>query len=150
MLQRCMQLSFRPHSSSHACTMTYAQMAKTNIFITYSIWLSWCWCALFWLYYMFPWIHIISLPIFVNELTRWGQDKMAAVFADGSFKCIFLNENILISMKTSLKFVPKGLINNIKALAKIMAWRWPGDKPLSGSMMLGYRRIYASLGFNEL
>ena len=30
-----------------------------------------------------------------------------------------------------------------------MAWRRPGDKPLSEPMMI-YRRIYASLGLNDL
>ena len=33
-----------------------------------------------------------------------------------SSKCIFLNENALIPIKISLKFVPKGPINNIPAL----------------------------------
>ena len=33
----------------------------------------------------------------------------------------FLNEKFQISNKISLKFVPKGLINNIPALAQIMA-----------------------------
>ena len=51
-------------------------------------------------------------------------------FADDIFKCIFLNENVWIPMKISLKFVPKGLINRIPALVQIMAWRCPGDKPL--------------------
>ena len=41
---------------------------------------------------------------------------MAAIFQDDIFKCIFLNENELISIKISLKFVPKGQINNIPAL----------------------------------
>ena len=49
--------------------------------------------------------------------------------ADDIFKCIFLNENVWIPIKISLKFVPKGLINNIPALVQIMAWRRPGDKP---------------------
>ena len=57
-------------------------------------------------------------------------------FADDIFKCIFLNENVFISIKISLKFVPKGQINNIPALVKIMAWRRPGDKPLSELMMV--------------
>ena len=35
-------------------------------------------------------------------------------FADDLFKCIFLNENILIS-KNYLRFIPKGSINNIPA-----------------------------------
>ena len=52
-------------------------------------------------------------------------------FADDIFKCIFLNENVWIPVKISLKFVPKGPINNIPALVQIMAWRRPGDKPLS-------------------
>ena len=57
-------------------------------------------------------------------------------FADDTFKCIFLNENISISIKISLKFVPNGPINNIPALVQIMAWRRPGNKPLSEPMMV--------------
>ena len=34
----------------------------------------------------------------------------------------------------SRKFVPTGQINNIPALVQIMAWRRPGDKPLSKPM----------------
>ena len=36
----------------------------------------------------------------------------------------------------SLKFVPRGSNNNIPALVEIMAWRRPGDKPLSERMMV--------------
>ena len=57
-------------------------------------------------------------------------------FADDTFKRIFLNENVIISVKISLKFVPNGPINNIPALVQIMAWRRPGDKPLSEAMMV--------------
>ena len=57
-------------------------------------------------------------------------------FADDIFKRIFFNENVWISIKISLKFVPKGPINNIPALVQIMAWRRPGDKPLSEPMMV--------------
>ena len=57
-------------------------------------------------------------------------------FPDNIFKCIFLNENAWISIKISLKFVPKGPINKIPALVQIMAWRRSGDKPLSESMMV--------------
>ena len=57
-------------------------------------------------------------------------------FADDIFKCIFLNENVLISIKISLKFVPYGPINNIPTLVQIMAWCRPGDKPLSEPMMI--------------
>ena len=57
-------------------------------------------------------------------------------FADDMFKCIFLNENVWIPSEISLKFVPKGSINNNPALFQIMAWRRPGDKPLSEPMMV--------------
>ena len=57
-------------------------------------------------------------------------------FADDIFKCIFLDEIIWISVEISLKFVPGGLVNNISALVQIMAWRWPGDKPLSEPVMV--------------
>ena len=56
-------------------------------------------------------------------------------FADNVFKCIVLNENVWISLKISLKFVPKGLINNLPSLVQIMAWRRPGGKPLSEPRM---------------
>ena len=57
-------------------------------------------------------------------------------FADDIFKCIFLNENVWIPIKISLKFVPNGPINNIPAMVQIMAWRRPGDKPLSEPMVV--------------
>ena len=73
-------------------------------------------------------------PIF--NLTHWGRAKMVAIFADDIFKCIFFNENACVSIKISLKFVPKGSISNIPALVWIMAWRRPGNKPLSEPMMV--------------
>ena len=57
-------------------------------------------------------------------------------FADDIFKRIFFNENVWILLKISLKFVSKGPINKIQALFQIMAWRRPGDKPLSEAMLV--------------
>ena len=57
-------------------------------------------------------------------------------FADDTFKRFFLNENVWILIKIALKFVRKDQINNIPPLVKIMAWRRPGDKPLSELMMV--------------
>ena len=57
-------------------------------------------------------------------------------FPDDIFKCIFVNENISISLLILLKFVPNVRINNIPALKQIMAWRLPDDKPLSEPMMV--------------
>ena len=57
-------------------------------------------------------------------------------FSDDIFKCIFLNEDTWISITFLLKFVPKGTVDNILALVQLMAWRRPGDKPLSERMMV--------------
>ena len=57
-------------------------------------------------------------------------------FPDDIFKCIILNENVWILIKISLKFVPKVRNSNIPALVQIMAWRRPGDKPLSEPMIV--------------
>ena len=76
---------------------------------------------------------VITSPHCVNTL-RSRQDGRR--FADDTFKRIFLNENVRISIKISLKFIPKGPIINIPALVQIMAWRRSGDKPLSEAMMV--------------
>ena len=64
------------------------------------------------------------------HLTHWGRDK-SCHFADDIFKLFFLNENVWILIKITLKFVSKGQINNNPAFDQAMAWRRPGDKPLS-------------------
>ena len=56
-------------------------------------------------------------------------------FPEDIFKMIFLNENAWILIDFSLK--PRSPVNNIPALVQIMAWRRPGDKPLSEPMMVG-------------
>ena len=68
----------------------------------------------------------------VNSL---GPRQNRRHFANDVFKCNFLNENVSIPIKISLKFVPKGPINNIPALVQIMDWRRTGDKPLCEPMM---------------
>ena len=73
-----------------------------------------------------------DIPCLIHcGLTHWGWDKMAAVLQT-TFSNAF---NIWVSIKVSLKFVPKGPINNTPALVQIMAWCRPGDKPLSEPMM---------------
>ena len=76
---------------------------------------------------------------------------MAAIYADDIFNFIFFNENIWISINISLKFFPKGPINNNTALVQIMAGRLLVDKPLSDPMLIQILwRIYAALGGVEL
>ena len=71
-------------------------------------------------------------------------------FPNSIFKCIFLNQNLWISINISLKFVSHGPIDSIPALVQIMAWRRPGDKPLSEPMVVSlltyiYMRHSASM-----
>ena len=60
---------------------------------------------------------------------------MAANLVDDIFNGIFLNENVWIWLKISLKFVPESPINNIPALVQLMAKHQPGDKSLSEPMV---------------
>ena len=57
-------------------------------------------------------------------------------FADDIFKCTFLNENVLNSIKISPQFIPTGPINNSPVSVQITVWRRPGDKPISKPMMI--------------
>ena len=67
---------------------------------------------------------------------------MAAVLADDSFKCIFLNENDIIPIRISLKFVTRSAINIKPALVQAMAWRRKGDKPLPKPMLTQFTDAY--------
>ena len=69
----------------------------------------------------------------VNTLRPRQQGRH---FPDNIFKCILLNENVWISIRISVKFVPKVLINNTPSLVEIMAWCRSGDKPFSQPMMV--------------
>ena len=87
-------------------------------------------------------------------LTQWWQGMCLALwrfntlrvrqngccFADDSFRCILLNENVSIAIKISLQFDPKGPINNIPALVQIMAWCrqaiiWTNDSLITDTYM---------------
>ena len=65
-----------------------------------------------------------------TPLTHLPMDKMAAIY-----QAIFSDRySWMKSFKISLKFVPKGLIDNNQTLVYIMAWRRIGNKPLSEPM----------------
>ena len=70
---------------------------------------------------------------FLKTLRPRNNDRH---FPNDICRGICFNEYIRISMKISLKFVPNGSINDIPALVQIMAWRRPGDKPLSEPIMI--------------
>ena len=73
----------------------------------------------------------------INQLVNTLRPRQdGRHFADDIFTCIFFNEKCRILIKFSLKYVRKGPIDNNPALVQIMAWRRPGDKPLSEPMMV--------------
>ena len=78
-------------------------------------------------------VHTEAVSILINTLRPRRNGRHVP---DDIFKYIFYNENVWISLKISLTFVPKVRINHISALVPIMAWRRPGDKPLSEPMMV--------------
>ena len=86
------------------------------------------------LHYIMQFSQDCSIVMASELLTHWGRDKIDAIS-----QTIFSNAFSWMKMleyRLKLKFVPKGLINNIPALVQIMAWRRPGDKPLSEPMMV--------------
>ena len=85
------------------------------------------------------WVHSPLVLFYSFILNSLKPRQNRRYNADDIFKCIFLNENVWFPTKTSLKFVPKDPINTIQALVLIMAWRRPGDKPLSELMIVSLR-----------
>ena len=88
--------------------------------ISYNVWLV-----------VIPWLKDIWHPLWRFNKLRPRQNGRH--FADVIFKCIFLNENVWMPIKISLKFVPKVPINNIPVLVQIMAW--PMAEPMTVSLL---------------
>ena len=90
-------------------------------------------------------------PCLIPELTvlktHWGRDKIDAISQTTFSSAFSWMKNVWISINISLKFVPKGPINHIPALCQIMAWRRPGDKPLSEPMMISLPTHIRSMSY---
>ena len=99
-----------------------------------------CYCCLFepdLVHLKVLWMDSINnMDVIVRYVNTLRPRQDGRHFPDDIFKCNFMSENVQISIRISLKFVPKGPINNIPALVQIMAWRRSGDKPLSEPMMV--------------
>ena len=80
-------------------------------------------------------VHIGSTHSAGHRHAGHMEEQNGRHFADDIFKCIFLNQNLCILIKISLKFVPKGLIDNKSSLVQVMAWCCVGEKPLPELMM---------------
>ena len=100
-------------------------------------------------------LNFLTSPVILHHWKMLGVNSLRPRqnrrhFADNDFKCNFLSENVWIPIKISLKFVPKGPINNIPALVQIMAWCGTGESHYLTNDDPVQRSIYASLGLNEL
>ena len=80
--------------------------------------------------------HYVLAFLFINMFNTLRPRQNGRHFADEILNFIFLNENVWIPIKISLKVFPKGPIDNIPSLVQIMGWRRSGDKPLSEPMMV--------------
>ena len=67
---------------------------------------------------------------------------MVAILADDNFKYIFFNEDYIIPIRISLKFVPRSTIDNKPELVQVMAWHRRGDKPLPEPMLTQFIDTY--------
>ena len=79
--------------------------------------------------------HKMSMIIGMYRIDLSSPGQNGHNFADDIFKCIFV-------IRISLKFVPKGLIDNKSALGQVMAWRRPADKPSPGPVMAQFTDSY--------
>ena len=78
------------------------------------------------------WGHVTTLVrshYLIFSWTKWPP------FRRRHFQVHFCEWRVWIWIKIQLKFVPRGLINNIPALVQIMAWHRSGDKPLFEPML---------------
>ena len=103
--------------------------------------------------------HIITESVVIQYYIQHCNDKCqiwinssffeqnGCHFAEVIFKCIFMNEKFCILIPISLKFLPKGPIDNKSTPVQVMAWRRAGDKslPWTSADPVPWR-IYVALG----
>ena len=70
--------------------------------------------------------HCFSFVMCNSTVNTLRPRQNGNYFPSDILKCISFNENICISFKISLEFVPRGPINNIRSLVQLMAWRRSG------------------------
>ena len=77
----------------------------------------------------------LSPHILQGCLTHLPRFKMATIFTDLIFKCIFVDEKFGIFIQISLKFVPEVPTNSESTLFQVMAWHLTGVKQLTEPML---------------
>ena len=74
---------------------------------------------------------VFEIKTAVSWLNTLRPRQSCRHFADVIFRSICLNENVQMSLKISLRLVPKVWLNNTPAVVQVMAWGWAGTKKLS-------------------
>ena len=87
-------------------------------------------------------IVLLWLLLLTTKINSSPPGQNGRHFTDDNFKCIFMNEKFCILIPISLKFVPKGLIDNMSALVQVMAWCLTGDKPIPEPVMTHFTDAY--------
>ena len=88
---------------------------------------------------------LLAINGLFTDIYRWlnsSPGQNGCHFTDNIFRCIFVNENFCFLIKSSIKFVPKGPIDNNPTLVLRMAWRQTGNKPLSQPMLTRFTDAY--------
>ena len=88
--------------------------------------------------------------IYFEVIVTLRRKQIDRHLADDILKCIFVDENMIISAATSLEFGLKSWISNRPIFVQIMAWYRKGNTPLFEPVMLIYWRIYVSLSPDHL
>ena len=102
------------------------------------------------LWWFFEWYILQLLPRLLIGMLHWSLGQCWHIeaktkwttFRRQHFQTHFLQWKCLNFDWNSLRFVPKGPIDNNPILVKIMAWCWIGDKPLSGPMLTWFTDTY--------
>ena len=76
------------------------------------------------------------IEVNIYQLTHWGWDNIATISQTTLSNAFSWMKMLEFWLTFHWSLFLKGLFNNIPALVQIMAWRRPGDKPLSEAMMV--------------
>ena len=128
-------------------SVSYMSVKNSSYVIAYAIWYHWSLSSLLQLVagHLFdvkPHPKTIIIETYGNyscpemHFNSLRPRRNRQHFTDDILTLIFFNEYFWISSKIELKFVSKDPINNNPALAQIMAWHNPSNKPLSEPVMV--------------
>ena len=94
-----------------------------------------CWVN-HWLCFVILTWHVSGHWLNAVNWSHWGPDKVDDILQTTFSNAFCWMKMFWLQLKFHWVFFPKGPIHNIPALVQIMAWRGPGEKPLSEPMMI--------------